>query len=461
MRHNDAGDKDGHDPRQAEGGSEEVGHVRQDEHQGNLNGRRAELAEAEVLEGQRGEERSGHADDDRGDEGEDKLHGKVRERVVLLVDVVVGEDGLKEDNGHRVIEDRLAKGKHVERRVHLERLEDGKGGDRVRGGQQRPVHDAVEEGQLVDHLELPEVEDAEADDHGGDDCAEDGKDENGRDVCEEGDLLEAVARLEHDHGEEKEEDAVGPDDDEVPLVHPHAPDEDSDDGANDDGRDGVWEVLEAAEVDHVDEDGAHPDKREREHDPPRLVVQLLGLVRAVEPRVSGLACAYPRAHVAHAVGVRAVVGAQHLGARVPPVPGVAVARAVERVAPPPPRAVLWAELRGAKVTCEARLARARSGQVLVVARPVPRAVAGAELGLARARDGEAGAALAEEGRHARLVIDCLFAVLRGVGKVYEGSLHERLEVLFGFKVFPGCLARGGGSDALGAEGESVHQPKDC
>ena len=46
---------------------------------------------------------------------------------------------------------------------------------------------------------------------------------------------------------------------------------------------GMGAVLEAGEVDHVDEDGADPDERERKDHTPRLRVELLRLVRAVDP----------------------------------------------------------------------------------------------------------------------------------------------------------------------------------
>mmetsp|Transcript_55070 Transcript_55070/g.128856 ORF Transcript_55070/g.128856 Transcript_55070/m.128856 type:complete len:292 (-) Transcript_55070:739-1614(-) len=288
----------------------------------------------EVLEGEGGEEGREDADEHGGRERDQKLDWEVSHRVVLLVDVVLAQYRLEEHDCYRVVDHRLAEGQHVQRCVHLESLEDSEGGDRVGGGEEGPEHDRIEQRKLVDPPVLSEPESAKSHYHGRNDGPKYRENQDGGEIAEERTLVEAITALEQDKGEEEQENGIGADENETVVVHAHDLDDGADDGADDDGGDGVGQGLEPRQVDHVDENGADAEEREREDDAPGLVVELLGLVGAVHPAVPRRARADPGLQVAVSVGLCAVVRTLDLRAVQTPKAPVTVTASVQCVTPP-------------------------------------------------------------------------------------------------------------------------------
>lgn len=159
-------------------------------------------------------------------------------------------------------------------------MKNGNGGHRINGGDQRSEREALDEAQFISHAGQAEDVNAGADDQGRYGGADDGKHQDRADVLEEVALVQVVAGLEYDRGQEDEEEGgrrerlfVAPVGD---VLFGHEIDDETDDGAEEHDDHALGQVLEVRGQHQVYEQDAQSQDAEHEEDGDRAVTLLFG-----------------------------------------------------------------------------------------------------------------------------------------------------------------------------------------
>lgn len=189
---------------------EEVGGVGYEDDEAALNlGQPSQVCE---LEEESGAGADNDTDEQASEEDEQEDAGtleEAEEAVATGLALVVLLGRLEDDNGNGVVEDGLAEDDGVELGVNLVRVEDGEDGDGIGSGEGGPDGYCVDKGHVEGAGDLGEEPEDEADDDGGEKGAGKGKGEDCANIAEKVGLVEFVARGEDDGREEKvEEDLV-------------------------------------------------------------------------------------------------------------------------------------------------------------------------------------------------------------------------------------------------------------
>src|SRR3989338_417390 len=208
--HGEAREEDADDAGEVQGLREQVGGVGEERKQQDLQ-RRVAAKVGAVLEQQRGHQAHQHAEADGAAEDVEEPEGGQGDGEAREGGVLEGDDGLVKDDGHGVVESRLAKDDAVEARVDTEGIEDGEHRHGVGGGDEGAEDQRLNEGERVRVIrhEAVEIDDA-AEDEGGDGGAQKGEQQHALGVHEEVPPLQAEPALEDDGRQQvEEEDQIG------------------------------------------------------------------------------------------------------------------------------------------------------------------------------------------------------------------------------------------------------------